>query len=180
MAIRVLRPEQKAEISNENAHKFMAQNPDYYGNDYNATLLVNFIESQIGKDYPWQLENFEQAFEYLKDDLQARPAKQPVYRRAQVEQHEHRLATADEVRAMKDAPLSALRILANVQRHQMKGQPRPMAAQPGSESRRVGDDQPLNLNQAARATVMSKYPHARGAEFNRRVAEETQILLGAN
>jgi hypothetical protein len=60
-------PEQKNEISVANARQFLAECPEFYGSEYNAELMQQWIINQVGAAYPMSLDNFWCAYEYLSE-----------------------------------------------------------------------------------------------------------------
>jgi hypothetical protein len=180
--IRKLTAAQIGEINAQNARQFMARHPEYYGSEYNSMLLWTWAESQVGTDYPIQLETLEAGLDYLQDELQQRPAEEPAYQyqpQTWIEQPSATLSEPDQ-RELKNMPLSALRVLANAQRHQLVGQKR-ATAQSGSESRQIGDNSPRSIQAEAEMSVFKNYPTLKrgSSEFSKRVAEAKRNL-GAN
>ncbi len=164
-------------ITGENARIFMALHPEYYGCAENSQSLLDWAELQVGTQYPISLETFEAGLEYLQREgvLLSRPAnKQQLETEQRVSQrYIDSIAQEKSKQELQNMPLSALKILANVQRHQLKGQPKP-SAQAGSESRQVGAGKPISAQSLAEWKVMQQYPSLkRGSnEYNRLVFKE--------
>jgi hypothetical protein len=65
--MKTLTPEEKHEISLANARQFLAECPEFYGSEYNGNLIERWLTDQIGTAYPFSVENYWAAFEYLSE-----------------------------------------------------------------------------------------------------------------
>jgi hypothetical protein len=65
--MKTLTAEEKHEISLTNARQFLAECPEFYGSEYNGNLIERWLTDQIGTAYPFSVENYWAAFEYLSE-----------------------------------------------------------------------------------------------------------------
>jgi hypothetical protein len=198
IAPRQLTREEVNAISCENAKKFMEIHPDYHGSDFNGEALAAFIESQVGTQYPWTLENYEAAYGYLTETglLETSPedrARQAHYARivdqsaaAKKQREEQEIVAKTErlvastaalerqIRALPDADLKLI-VARERPAYSKKPVPRVAPVQ-GEESRRLDDG--LSLRQHAAAMVERDYPgiSRRKSEYERRVNQKIHEL----
>lgn len=196
--MRTLTPDDVRQISADNATRFIGVYPEYYPSEYNSTLMMTHLETQCGTQYPYSLENYVAAFEYLTElgVFQLRPAAPPSDAdiAAATEQQKQVQARADHQRgiavqresqeaqqrtAERNAPLHVLAGLVGQQNAYLRKAGIGGQAQPGSESRKFTGDN-AGLPAKARINVIAKYPAVKRdtAEFNRLVAAEKAQLLG--
>jgi hypothetical protein len=191
--------EEKNKMSADNAERFMGVYPEYFGCPYNSTLLLAHLETQIGTEYPYKLENYVAAWEYLSElgVLQLRPAAPPSdaelahqaeqAKQEQVRQNhrnhvesERRAGDAAQRAAEKNMPLHVLAGLVGQSNAQLRAQ-RSIAArtQDDRESNRL-TPQELDFRAQARHTVMLAHPtlNRNSLQFSQLVATELAKLTG--
>jgi hypothetical protein len=195
--MRQLTQQEVSDISADNATRFVGVYPEYYPSEYNSTLMMAHLETQIGTRYPYSLENYVAAYEYLKDVLQLRPTAPPSdadiaalteqqkqeqvradYQRGIVAQRESQ--AAQQRTAEKNIPLQVLAGRVGVQNAALRAQ-RSIAArtQDDRESNRL-TPQELDARAQARHTVMLAHPglNRNSLQFSQLVATELAKLTG--
>jgi len=72
-------------VSCANAKRFLVECPAFIANEFNAGLLDSFVADQVGRERPWSVENYWQAYEFLQSTGQfaveieyTEPAKKPA------------------------------------------------------------------------------------------------------
>jgi hypothetical protein len=120
---KTLTPEEKNDISIANARQFLAElreagcYSEFYGSEYNSDLMQQWIVSQVGNAYPFSVENYWAAYDYLAEHgrFETRPVETvsaPQVRRASSIMSELSLvladdqAIADQFKSMGNGPTS--------------------------------------------------------------------------
>jgi hypothetical protein len=183
-----------ARLTDASAHLFVARHhADYYPCVLNSNKLMNFIESQVGADYPypWPIDFFENAFQYISehDFFLPRPVEEevvdPAVAREQAAQERVRTEYDERQRAAKTAryrnmPLSELAKVVGTQNADLREQ-RDQNLLPvrstGMESRAVSTET-LGPKAQARVNVGLANPglDTHSAEFTRLYAAELSRL----
>jgi hypothetical protein len=194
--MRQLTQEEVNQISADNAERFMGVYPEYFGCPYNSTLLLAHLETQIGTQYPYSLENYIAAFEYLTElgVLARRPPAPPSdaeiadateqqkqeqvradYQRSLAAQREAQ--AAQQRTAERNLPLHVLAGIVGQQNAQLRKTGIGGQVRPGSESRRITGDN-VGLPAKARQNVITKYPAVKrdSQRFNELVVAELKNL----
>jgi hypothetical protein len=185
---------EKARLTDQAAHLFIARHVrDYFPCEINSRKMMNFIESQLGENYPYPftLDHFEAAFDYLNthDFLLQRPIEEPevdpaVARENAAQQkvrddHAARVE-ADKIardRAMPLTELGAKVSQQNAQFREQRDQNLLPTRTPGLESRSLstvtfGDKATARNNVAMANPTLNR----NGAAFMKLYAEELQKL----
>ena len=190
--------EEKARITDQNAHLFKARHiADYWPNAINSQRIMDFIQSQLGMPldewpYPIHLDQFEVAFEYLNSQhmLYPRPEEEPepedpaVTREREAQQrvrddYDARQA-AEKTAREKAMPLHELGKIVSVQNKDFRNQREqnllPVRAT-GLESRHV-EQVKLGIPAQARVNVGLAHPELspKSGEFSKLCAAEVVRL----
>jgi hypothetical protein len=185
-----------ARLTDQAAHLFIARHVnDYWPCNLNSNKMMNFIESQLGENYPYPftLEHFEAAFAYLNqhDFLLPRPVEvednsaQIAEQQRALEAANTNLAAckAEEIRIAKRMPLKELGQFTSVENAKLReARDRGESSdRPVGQSSRPVSTITLGVKAQARNNVALALPEItdrNGPEFSRLYAAELARLRG--
>jgi hypothetical protein len=181
MTNRVLTKAEREQISAENAAKFRELCPEYIPTPSNWSLFCAFLDSQCGNEFPYTVENYLAAWDFLSDSgvLETRPPSQQQIdierRRAEAVADAEAETIADLDRMTEDLNQTVRRKEAELRELPLKSLKRE-AVQERIALRGSRADESGNLRGGigyARSVVAQKYPQLapRSSAFARKVAE---------